>query len=106
MKDFNELNFRPLEIVVYNNDFDSALKKFKMLVQKEGVLALYKAKQTYEKPSVKKRRKVKEAIKKKMISDFREKLILSDKWEKRQKQKELKRLQKTAEKRHQRESAY
>jgi small subunit ribosomal protein S21 len=48
---------KPIEIVVYNNSFDKALRAFKALVQKERILSLYKEKQTYEKPSDKKRRK-------------------------------------------------
>ncbi|HWZ21404.1 MAG TPA: 30S ribosomal protein S21 [Cytophagaceae bacterium] len=46
----------PLEIKVYNN-FDKALRAFRALVQKERVLSIYKEKQSYEKPSDKKRRK-------------------------------------------------
>lgn len=47
---------RPLEVRVHNN-FDKALRAFRALVQKERVLSLYKEKQTYEKPSDKRRRK-------------------------------------------------
>jgi ribosomal protein S21 len=47
---------RPLEVRV-NNNFDKALRAFRALVQKERVLSLYKEKQTYEKPSDKRRRK-------------------------------------------------
>jgi len=48
---------KPLEVVVYNNNFDKALRAFRALVQKERILSAYKEKQTYEKPSQKKRRK-------------------------------------------------
>lgn len=47
---------QPLEVKVYNN-FDKALKAFRSLVQKERILSLYKEKQSFEKPSDKKRRK-------------------------------------------------
>lgn len=47
----------PLEVKVYNNNFDRALRAFRALVQKERVLSLYKEKQSYEKPSQKRRRK-------------------------------------------------
>ena len=47
----------PLEVKVFNNNFDKALKAFRALVQKERILSTYKEKQTYEKPSVKRRRK-------------------------------------------------
>lgn len=47
----------PLEVVVYGNNFDKALRFFRSKVQKERILSLYKEKQSYEKPSTKKRRK-------------------------------------------------
>lgn len=47
---------RPLEVRV-NNNFDKAFRAFRALVQKERILSLYKEKQTYEKPSDKRRRK-------------------------------------------------
>lgn len=47
----------PLEVKVYNNNFDKALRAFRALVQKERILSLYKEKQAYEKPSQKRRRK-------------------------------------------------
>lgn len=48
---------QPLEVKVYNNNFDKALKAFRALVQKERVLSTFKDKQVYEKPSQKRRRK-------------------------------------------------
>lgn len=48
---------QPLEVKVYHNNFDKALRAFRALVQKERILSLYKDKQTYEKPSDKNRRK-------------------------------------------------
>lgn len=50
------LEAKPLEVRVYNN-FERAMKAFRALVQKERILSLYKEKQSYEKPSDKKRRK-------------------------------------------------
>jgi small subunit ribosomal protein S21 len=47
----------PLEVKVYNNNFDKALRAFRALVQKERILSTYKEKQSYEKPSDKRRRK-------------------------------------------------
>jgi small subunit ribosomal protein S21 len=55
---------KPLEVAVYGNNFDRALRAFRALVQKERILSLYKEKSTYEKPSDKKRRKRSEAIRK------------------------------------------
>lgn len=57
---------KPLEVVVYNNAFDKALRAFRALVQKERILSLYKEKQTYEKPSDRRRRKRNE-MKRKMM---------------------------------------
>ena len=54
----------PLEVKVYGNNFERALKAFRALVQKERILSLYKEKQTYEKASDKKRRKRGEAQRK------------------------------------------
>lgn len=48
---------QPLEVKVYNNNFDKALSKFRALVQKERILSFYKDKQSYEKPSDRRRRK-------------------------------------------------
>lgn len=48
---------KPLEVTVYNNGFDKALRAFRALVQKERILSQYKEKQVYEKPSDRKRRK-------------------------------------------------
>lgn len=60
---------KPLEVKVYNNNFDRAFKAFRTLVQKEKILSLYKEKQRYEKPSDKKRRKQNESIRKNMETD-------------------------------------
>lgn len=59
-----ELEFHPLEVKVYNNNFDKALKAFRALVQKERILSIYKEKQFYEKPSQKRRRKRNESKRK------------------------------------------
>lgn len=48
---------QPLEVKVYGNNFDKALRAFRALVQKERILSSYKEKQSYEKPSDRRRRK-------------------------------------------------
>ena len=53
---------KPLEVKVYGGNFDKALKGFRSLVQKERVLSSYKERQSYEKPSDKRRRKRNESI--------------------------------------------
>ena len=55
---------QPLEVKVYGNNFEKALKAFRALVQKERILSAYKDKQTYEKPSDKRRRKRNESKRK------------------------------------------
>ena len=59
----------PLEVVVYGNNFDKALRYFRAKVQKERILSLYKEKQSYEKPSNKRRRKRNEMKRKLMELD-------------------------------------
>ena len=59
----------PLEVVVYGNNFDKALRFFRAKVQKERILSLYKEKQSYEKPSNKRRRKRNEMKRKLMELD-------------------------------------
>ena len=61
---------KPLEVIVYNNSFDKALRAFRALVQKERILSLYKEKQTYEKRSDKRRRKKNESKRKAMIAEI------------------------------------
>jgi small subunit ribosomal protein S21 len=56
---------KPLEVIVYGN-FDKALRSFRSLVQKERVLSAYKERQSYEKPSDKKRRKINESQRKQL----------------------------------------
>jgi len=58
------LQAKPLEVKVYGNNFDKALRAFRALVQKERVLSSYKEKQSYEKPSDKRRRKRNESKRK------------------------------------------
>jgi ribosomal protein S21 len=60
---------QPLEVKVFNNNFDKALRAFRALVQKERILSLYKEKQTYEKRSDKNRRKRNEMKRKRLELD-------------------------------------
>lgn len=57
---------KPLEVQVFGNNFDKALRAFRALVQKERVLSAYKEKQSYEKPSDKRRRKINESKRKQL----------------------------------------
>jgi small subunit ribosomal protein S21 len=56
----------PLQVKVYGNNFEKALRAFRALVQKERILSIFKEKQTYEKPSNKKRRKRNESKRKQL----------------------------------------
>ena len=56
----------PLQVKVYGNNFDKALRAFRALAQKERVLSTYKEKQSYEKPSDKRRRKINESKRKQL----------------------------------------
>lgn len=52
---------KPLEVKVYGNNFDKAFRTFRNIVQKERILSAYKEKQSYEKPSDRRRRKINES---------------------------------------------
>ncbi len=54
----------PIEVEVRNGDIDRALRELKNKLSKDGILAELKARRCYEKPSEKKRRKHREALKK------------------------------------------
>ena len=55
-----------MEVKVYNNEVSRALKFLSKKMVKEGVMKEIKKRKFYEKPSVKKKRKRKEAIKKRL----------------------------------------
>ena len=65
---FDERGVINLEIRVHDNDVEKALKLLKRLIQKEGILGELKKRRYYEKPSVKLRRKQREARKRKAKS--------------------------------------
>ena len=52
---------RSLEITVDERSVESALRAFKRLVQRDGILRELRRRQSYEKPGERKRRKVREA---------------------------------------------
>lgn len=55
-----------MEIKVFGNNVEKALKDLKIKLHKEGIFKELKARRFYEKPSVKEKRKRIEARKKKM----------------------------------------
>ena len=58
-----------LHVDVRDNNVDQALCVLKKKMQREGLLREMRAKEFYEKPSVKKARQAKEAIKRKRKAD-------------------------------------
>ncbi|MFI5303854.1 MAG: 30S ribosomal protein S21 [Nitrospiria bacterium] len=58
-----------MEVKVYNNEVARALKYLSKKMVKEGVMKEIKKRKFYEKPSVKKKRKQKEAIKKRLKAE-------------------------------------
>jgi len=84
--------FECLEVRVNHPDeFERAVKNWKAMVQKSGVLNDFRAHSAYEKPSDKRRRKQREMVENIRISEIREKQILSGEWDKRRKRKEKRR---------------
>ena len=59
----SEHRIGPIEVVVYNNDVNQALKILKTKIANEGILQELKRRRAAEKPSEKKRRKHREALK-------------------------------------------
>jgi small subunit ribosomal protein S21 len=55
-----------LDIKVYGNDIEKALKSLKRQLQKEGLFKEVKQRSFFEKPSVKEKRKRREALKKRL----------------------------------------
>lgn len=89
--------FSPLEIKIHGNNFDRAFKLFRSLVQADGVLAVYKEKQGYEKPSVKKRRKHAETMQRLYEEKIKAEKIASGEYEKEKIKKEAKKQKRRQE---------
>ena len=57
----NEVELRGLAVEVRNGDINKALRRFKKMVQEDGLLQEVRAREFYEKPSIVKNRKKKQA---------------------------------------------
>jgi ribosomal protein S21 len=57
---------KPLEVMVHGNNFDKALRTFRALVQKERIISTFKDRQSFEKRSDKRRRKINESKRKQL----------------------------------------
>lgn len=88
--------FSALEVRVHGN-FDKAARLFRNLVQADGILSLYKEKQSYEKPSVKRRRKHAETMQRLHEEEIKRQKILSGEYEKEKEKKEAKKAKRRAE---------
>lgn len=86
--EFDFSYFQPIQVEVFNN-FEKAAKIFKTLVQSEGVLAKYKEKQSYEKPSEKRRRKHNESVRRVIENEIKQKKILSGEYEREKLKKQV-----------------
>jgi small subunit ribosomal protein S21 len=86
---------KPLEVVVENNDVETAIRSLKRAMQKEQIVAEFKERQRYEKPSDKKRRKFSESQRKKIKMETLMRKIESGEYEK----EKIKKLAKKEEKR-------
>lgn len=91
------LTFTPLEVKVDGN-FERAFKIFRSIVQKERILSVYKEKQSYEKPSVKKRRKKNEAAQRQLELDMKSRKMASGEYEKEKVKKQLDKEKRKTEK--------
>ncbi|MDH3973910.1 MAG: 30S ribosomal protein S21 [Deltaproteobacteria bacterium] len=60
-----------MEVRVQDNQLERALKDLKRKLAKEGVMKELKKRRFYEKPSVKKKRKQKEARKRRLKTTYR-----------------------------------
>jgi small subunit ribosomal protein S21 len=60
-----------MEIRVYNNEVDRAIKILKRWMQREGLLKDLKRREAYEKPSVRKKRKALNAMKRRQRAERR-----------------------------------
>jgi small subunit ribosomal protein S21 len=82
-------HFTPLQVEV--SHFEDSLRYFKSLVQKDKILSAFRDKQSYEKPSEKKRRKKREAAERRRITNIRDRMMATGEWDRIQKQKDKKR---------------
>lgn len=59
-----ETKLRPLEVTVENSDIEQAIRVLRHKISKDGILTELKRRRFAEKPSEKRRRKFREAVKK------------------------------------------
>jgi small subunit ribosomal protein S21 len=84
----------PLEVKVEYNNLEKAIREFKILFQKERILGRLKEKEYYEKPSERKRRKRREALERRLMTESREKMMQNGEWDRKMKKRQAKRQRK------------
>ncbi len=85
--------FSPLQVEI-TGSFDEGLRRFKSLVQRSKILTQYKEKQSYEKPSEKRRRQRRDRDERRRITAIREKMMATGEWDRMQNKKDAKRHRK------------
>lgn len=93
-QEISEDYFKPIQIKVFGNGFERAMKTFRSLVQSEKILSEFKEKSSYEKPSDKKRRKEAESIQRVYEEEVKAQKIISGEYEKEKVKKQAKKEQK------------
>ena len=83
-------DFSPLQVEIHGS-FEEGLRRFKSMVQRSKILTLYKEKQSYEKPSAKRRRQRRERDERRRLTSIREKMMATGEWDRMQKKKDAKR---------------
>jgi ribosomal protein S21 len=89
--------FSPIQVNVEGSsreDFEYAFRKFKALFQRERIVGQLKERAAFEKPSMKKRRKAREAVDRRVLTQMREDMVKTGEWDRRQKIKVQKQIKK------------
>lgn len=64
---------KEIEVKVYDNDLEKAMRVLKKKIQNDGLFKRLKLKKSYEKPSEYKRRKQREAQRRRRIAEIKKK---------------------------------
>jgi len=62
------VNLKAIEVKVYDNDLEKAMRILKKKIQNDGLFKRLKLKKSYEKPSEYRRRKQREALRRQRIA--------------------------------------
>ena len=68
MEERGETNLKAIEVKVYDNDLEKAMRILKKKIQNDGLFKRLKLKKSYEKPSEFRRRKQREALRRERIA--------------------------------------